>query len=125
MGSKRWSDRKLDSRWRTGWSKLRLGQPGLGDLAGHGGALDVADLLHGGGLGVLGGQGVDVVEDVDALGDAESGAHLAKHRATMGKGLGERIAKTRLPHVSFSFHLHVDLPQHDVQTYTFAQVPKR
>lgn len=30
-------------------------------------------------LGLLGGQGVDVVEDVDTLVDGEGGAHFAEH----------------------------------------------
>lgn len=51
----------------------------LRDLQFHGTALDGLDFGVGFILLGCGGQGVDVVEDVGGLVDAEGGAHFAKH----------------------------------------------
>jgi len=53
-------------------------ETGLWDHLVHGGALNGFDCFHcEGGFG--GGQGVDVVEDVDGFGDAEGRTHLCEH----------------------------------------------
>ena len=54
-------------------------QPGLRHLQFHGAALDGLDFGVGGFLFGRGGEGVDVVEDVDGFVDGEGGAHFAEH----------------------------------------------
>lgn len=58
-------------------------------LEAHGAALDGADGFVGGGL-LVGGEGVDVFEDVDGFVDGEGGAHFGEH-VVLGEAWGDRV----------------------------------